>query len=137
MAQNQWIVDLENKVFSLVKGKTYSKLKEKYPGILYTTTSMNYDAKSNFPCVYIHQLGNSETHSDLERSRVSTITAGYQIEVYSNVSQRDCMYIMAEITDCMKQLLFTVKLSPYVDNQAPTFRCIARFERILDWNDIF
>lgn len=137
MAQNQWIIDLESKVLSLVKGNTYPKLMKKYPKIMYTTTDMNSDAKSNFPCVYIHQLGNSEMHSDLERSRISTITAGYQIEVYSNVSQADCRYVMAEIMDCMKKLLFSVKLSPYVDNQAPVYRYIARFERILDWNDSF
>lgn len=137
MAENQWILDLESKVLSLVKGKTYNKLKKKYPQITYTTTNISNDAKASFPCVYVHQLGSSESNQDLENIRVNTITAGLQIEVYSNTSQTDCRMVMSEIMDCMKKLMFNVKLTPYVDNQAPVYRYISRFERTFDWNDTF
>ena len=78
-----------------------------------------------------------ETNSDLERTRINTIVAGFQIEVYSNTSQLDCRTIMAEIMDCLKKLMFDVKMSPYADNQSPIYRYVARFERTFDWNDIF
>ena len=87
MAQNQWVIDLESKVLSLVKGKTYNKLKKRYPQIMYTTSSISNDSQRNFPCVYVHELGGSEANSDLERTRINTIVAGFQIEVYSNTSQ--------------------------------------------------
>lgn len=137
MAENLWIVDMESRVLSLVKGKTYSKLKKKYPQINYTITDISNDAKANFPCIYIHLLGSSESNPDLERSRVNTITAGFQIEVYSNTSQSDCKTVMAEIVECMKKLMFEIKMIPHADNQPPTYRYVARFERIFDWNDIF
>ena len=44
---------------------------------------------------------------------------------------------MAEIMDCLKKLMFDVKMSPYADNQSPIYRYVARFERTFDWNDIF
>ena len=137
MAQNQWVIDLESKVLSLVKGKTYNKLKKRYPQIMYTTSSISNDSQRNFPCVYVHELGGSEANSDLERTRINTIVAGFQIEVYSNTSQLDCRTIMAEIMDCIKKLMFDVKMSPYADNQSPIYRYVARFERTFDWNDIF
>ena len=117
MAQNQWVIDLESKVLSLVKGKTYNKLKKRYPQIMYTTSSISNDSQRNFPCVYVHELGGSEANSDLERTRINTI--------------------MAEIMDCLKKLMFNVKMSPYADNQSPIYRYVARFERTFDWNDIF
>ena len=108
MAQNQWVIDLESKVLSLVKGKTYNKLKKRYPQIMYTTSNISNDSQRNFPCVYVHELGGSEANS-----------------------------IMAEIMDCLKKLMFDVKMSPYADNQSPIYRYVARFERTFDWNDIF
>ena len=78
MAQNQWVIDLESKVLSLVKGKTYNKLKKRYPQIMYTTSNISNDSQRNFPCVYVHELGGSEANSDLERTRINTIVAGFQ-----------------------------------------------------------
>ena len=82
MAQNQWVIDLESKVLSLVKGKTYNKLKKRYPQIMYTTSNISNDSQRNFPCVYVHELGGSEANSDLERTRINTIVADMKFVCY-------------------------------------------------------
>lgn len=53
---NSWVFDLETKLLSLIKVKTESILKKKYPDIFYTNTDSPKDVINHFPTVYVHEL---------------------------------------------------------------------------------
>ena len=52
---NDWATDLENTVTALVKAKTLTQLKKKYPKIVITNEGEN-SGQATFPTVYIHLL---------------------------------------------------------------------------------
>ena len=132
-----WMLDIENKVYSLIKAKTRPILVKKYPGINYTTSDINSSKNPKFPCVYIHALSGSEAGSDNEGNTVNSVLSNIQIEVYSNASQSDNKVVMATIIDTMKAMLYTVRGTPYNDNMDSVYRMIARFRRNVGSDDLF
>ena len=131
-----WIIDIENKVLSLVQAKVRPKLIKKFPKLNFTTSDLNTTAKPEFPCVYIHALPGSEVAKNNETCSINAFNCGIQIEVYSDKSQSDNKRVMAEIVDAMAAMHYTVNQTPYNDNMTARYRMICRFRRKIGSEDI-
>lgn len=132
-----WILDIENKVFSLVQAKVKPKLIKKYPDLNFTTSDINTTVKAKFPCVYIHALAGSELARNNDETGIHAVNCAIQIEVYSNKSQSDNKRVMAEIIEAMSALRYTANQTPYNSNENTTYRMICRFRRKIGSEDIF
>lgn len=132
---NQWAYDLEKKIFSIVKSRTYEKLKSKYPSVYITDIEKN-TSKAVFPTVYIHELPGVEKASDLEGFSINAVQETFQIDVITNTSQNDANKVMAIVADEFKRLCFKVTAMPEFDGTGETYRSTMRVRRIISANDI-
>lgn len=132
---NQWAYDLEKKIFSIVKSRTYENLKTKYPNVYITDIEKN-TSKAVFPTVYIHELPGVEKASDLEGFSINAVQETFQIDVITNTSQNDANKVMAIVADEFKRLCFKVTAMPEFDGTGETYRSTMRARRIISANDI-
>lgn len=132
---NQWAYDLEKKIFSIVKSRTYENLKTKYPNVYITDIEKN-TFKAVFPTVYIHELPGIEKASDLEGFSINAVQETFQIDVITNTSQNDANKVMAIVADEFKRLCFKVTAMPEFDGTGETYRSTMRVRRIISANDI-
>lgn len=132
---NQWAYDLEKKIFSIVKSRTYENLKTKYPNVYITDIEKN-TFKAVFPTVYIHELPGTEKASDLEGFSINAVQETFQIDVITNTSQNDANKVMAIVADEFKRLCFKVTAMPEFDGTGETYRSTMRVRRIISANDI-
>ena len=128
---NSWAYDFENKIFTIVKTKALKKLKSKYPDINFTTSNNNSDDNPKFPCVYIHQLGSTESGNDLENNTINALYVTFQIETYSKTSQRDAKYVMSIVGDIFKSYGFSINEFPEFNNESSVYRCVMRVQRLV------
>ena len=129
------MLDIETIVFSRVKAILTSKLKTKYPDISFTTSDKVKD-KPKFPNVYTHMLGSQEEGGDLEGNTINGVLASFQIEVTDNESQTRAKGVMSEVVSVMKGMRFSVIAMPESQNTDTSYRCVARFRRIIGNLDI-
>lgn len=126
---------LESQVFSRIKYGFPENVKKNYPDLNFTTSDQN-TGESKFPTVYVHLMGSPENSQDLERTRINGVSATFQIDVSDNVNQSRARAVMNEILKIMKGMMFDTTMMPYMQNYNGVFRCIARFHRNIDYNDI-
>lgn len=131
-----WILDIENKILSLLQAKVRPAIIKKYPDLNFTTSDVNTTTKAKFPCVYLHALPGSEVANENEGNGVNAINCAIQIEVYSNSSQSDNKRVMSQVVEAMKAMRFTVNQTPHNDNVNTTYRMICRFRRKIGSGDI-
>lgn len=129
------MLDIETIVHSRIKAIVTSKLKTKYPDISFTTSDKVKD-KPKFPNVYTHMLGSKEEGGDLEGNTINGVLASFQIEVTDNESQTRAKGVMSEVVSVMKGMRFSVIAMPESQNTDTSYRCVARFRRIIGNLDI-
>ncbi len=133
---NSWAFDLENKFYTIIKHKTETKLKTKYPNINYTTTASPKDGDTRFPTVYMHSLSLSEKGMTTEGKEVQAVTFGMQVECYTNKSQSEANAVITEIAFAFKELGFEINKFPEIDNGS-AYRSVMRVKRTICGNDTF
>ncbi len=126
---------LESQVFSKIKYGIPDSAKQKYPDLEFSTNDQSTDS-AHFPYVYVHLMGSPEISKDLDRTTINGVAATFQIEVSDNVSQTRARTIMNEVVKVMKRMMFDVTMMPYFMNYNKVFRCVARFSRNIDYNDV-
>ena len=126
---------LESQVFSKIKYGIPGSVKQKYPDLEFSTNDQSTD-NAHFPYVYVHLLGSPENSKDLERTTINGVSATFQVEVSDNTNQNRARTIMNEVVKIMKRMMFDVTMVPYMSNYNKVFRCIARFSRNIDYNDV-
>lgn len=125
---------LESQIYSRVKNKMPSSIKEKYSDLNITTNSTNLkDAK--FPCVYVHMIDSPEDGEDMEGDSTNAILVSFVIEVIDNQSQSNTTEVSKAVQKIMKEMRFRVVGSPINDNTDTTYRKISRYRRIIANND--
>ena len=134
MANNDWIMELETKVFTILKTKLRNKFKKDFPH-LYVTSSDQTQETPVFPTVYIHMMGGSENNRDMEGYSVNALECTFQIEVTTNTTQEDARKVMFEVVNAMKSMRFFVVTSPEFGNQNNMYRLVSRFRRTIGSND--
>ena len=109
-SENEWVYDLDTTIFSIVKSK-------------------------EFPTIYIHSLQGIEKGMDLERTRINAIQETVQVDISTNTNQSDAKYVMKITTDIFKEMMFYVVAMPELTSDGETYKCTARFRRVISSND--
>lgn len=135
-----WYLDIESKVFTLIKGKTYSKLKKKYPTILFTSIdAMPTDGETYSHTVYIHELGGVEMGKDLDNTGVNAYESTFEVKVSvtseNSNKKTEVREITGYIADAFKSLKFDIILMPTVEISDSAYTVPMRFRRVIGAND--
>lgn len=134
VTDNQWAFDLGTTIFSIVKSKTLTELKSKYPDI-FVTDKGKTTGKAVFPTVYIKEMSGSERGADLEGRSINAVLETIQVDVTTNTSRADVNRVMSTVASIFKQMCFTVQSMPDFNYDGETYRKTARFQRIIGAND--
>lgn len=126
---------LETQIFSLIKAKFSTKIKEKYKDLNFTTSDRS-STKPKFPTVYIHMLESPEIGETLEGTEINGVTATFQIEVTDNQNQTRADEVSKEALRIMKTMRFKAVGMPFHDNSGDTYRTVSRYRRGIAENDI-
>jgi len=141
--ENEWVYDLESKIYSIVKTKANAmevsegvSLIQKFPTLKWTTTDSS-SSSANFPCVYLHELGGTEVGQDLVNKTINGVMENIEVTVYTATTQADARLIMACVIEVLKSLRFSVSPMPEFENLSTTYRCICRARRMVGSGDTF
>lgn len=135
MADNTWYMDIEPKIFSIVKAKTIKNLQKNYPKIRYTTNDENVEPVTVFPTVYIHEISSIPVGNDLEADGVNGVNSTFEVRVTTNTQKTDAKKVMEEISSAFSSLKFTATSLPIYSVNDKMFIYNARFRRIIGAND--
>lgn len=130
-----WVADIENMVFSLIKAKTYSKLKIKYPNIRYTTVATSRE-NAKFPSIYFRQLDSPETGQTMEGADINGVSVAFQVDVTSNVSKSNVKEIIYVLAEELKKMKFDINVFPIFSVEDDVHRGTMRVRRIIANKDI-
>ena len=131
-----WTSDITSIVFTRIKAIGMKRLKTKYPNIDFTTKSSS-DTPAQFPTVYIKCLPGAERGQDLEGTSVNATLCSFQVEVTDNASDTRAQEVADVIYSIMKSMRFQALGEPFADNtQTGVYRNVARYQRIIGYNDI-
>ena len=138
---NPWYMDIEPKVFTLIKARTYPKLVKKYPSILFTSIDSLPTNETYSHTVYIHELGGSELGADLEGKGVNAYECTFEVKIsvteQDKVSKKsDVTAITGYITEAFKDLGFKIVTMPTVNISASAYTVPIRLRRVIGANDI-
>ena len=118
-----WTSDIASMVFTRIKVEATKKLKSKYPNINFTTSDQ-VRTEPTFPNVYVKRLQGSERGQTLDGESVNSILSSFQIEV------ADIVFSI------MKKMKYEAIGLPFQDNIDGVHRNVARYRRIIGYNDI-
>ncbi len=133
-----WIMLIPSQVFTRIKTEFSEKIKTKYSMTIENfSTTDSQNKKAVFPFVYISLLPSYPNETDLERKIVDSVPFAFQIDVYDNKSQNRANDVAGEVLRIMHdKLSFLPKPMPSFSNDGDVFRNTARYERVIDINDI-
>ena len=133
-SENSWAYDIEGTVYSIVKAKTYSAIKKKYPNLLFTDKGQS-DSSPTFPTVYIHMLAPTEQGRTIDGQSINGLLVTVQVDVTTNTSSSDVRWVMSEIAETFKEMRFEAKPMPETTYSDKIYRSTARFRRVIGAND--
>ena len=130
----EWIMQLTPMIFTRIK----NDVSKKYNNLTNENFSSTGTGKTpaEFPFIYIQSLPAVEKGQDLEAISINSGLFTYQIEVTDNQTQSKANAIMTEIIKIMKRMSFEVVAMPIFENTESAYRCVARFRRQIDENDV-
>lgn len=132
-----WTSDIQSTVFTRIKAVGNKKLKSKYPNIYFTTSSKALSTPK-FPTVYVKRMQSAERGQDLYGTSVNAVLSTFQIEVTTNTNDTEAQEVADVVYEAMKSMRFQVLGDPIADNDnnSGTYRNVARYQRIIGYNDI-
>ena len=131
-----WTSDIASSVFTRVKAEATKRLKTKYPDIYFTTLS-RVATTPKFPTVYVKRMQGAERGQTLEGTTLNAILSTFQIEVTTNTNDTEAQEVADIVCEIMKSMRYQMLGEPFPDNTASdTYRNVARYQRIIGYNDI-
>lgn len=112
-----WVSELDQKIFTLIKSKSIGSLSSTYPNVFYTTSN-EAQTTPKFPTIYISNISNIETDSDLENDEINATNITYEIQIKvdsANYTSDDCYDVLSVILDAYKSMRFSL-----VSTSSPT-----------------
>lgn len=127
------MIDKWNKVNTLIK----QAVQEKYPTAITGTDANNSQNPSQFPYVFVNQLGNIMRDNDLECGE-NAVNSTFEIQVYSTESILQARDIMSIVNDTLIPKGFTRIEVRQVENvlNPSIYRMVGRFRRVIANNDV-
>ena len=134
MANDNWFVTLESKLFTIIKTRLTRNIGSKYPS-LFCTTSPVTDADPVFPTVYIHELPGMEMGQDIENTGINAVLETLQIEVTTNNTMKECADVASAVILQLKALHFNIIALPVYSYEGNVIRGIIRARRMIGSDD--
>lgn len=131
-----WTTDLFYKVFTTVKVETTKKMQTKYPNINFTTSS-KASTTPKFPTVYVKRMQGAERGQTIDGKTINAVLSTIQVEVITNTRDSEAQEIADFICLIFKSLGYQMLGEPFPDNTGDTYRNVARYQRLVGYNDIF
>lgn len=129
-----WTSDITSIVFTRIKVEATRALKSKYPDINFTTSD-KVRIEPTFPNVFVKRLQGSERGQTLDGETVNATLCSFQIEVADNVNDNRSQEVADVIYAIMKKMRFEAIGEPFQDNIDDVHRNVARYRRIIGYND--
>lgn len=129
-----WTSDIASIVFTRIKVEATEKLKSKYPDINFTRSN-KVRTEPTFPNVYVKELQGAERGHTLDGESVNAILSSFQIEVADNVSDNRAREVADVVFLIMKKMKYEAIGLPFQDNIDGVHRNVARYRRIIGYND--
>lgn len=127
--KDNWFAEIESNVFTQVSYMLAERTDAPYPDLNCTTVSQN--TVVHFPTLYLHELQPVEAGNDLVNESVNAVLSTIEIQVWSNVSEKDCKDIITAAVLEMKQLGYNVTMFPSVQTDSKIAWGAARFRRMV------
>lgn len=132
---NSFVLDMESKIYTLVKARCYQELKTKYPKIIFTTSD-EVSENPQFPNVYICETSSRERNMDLIGNQVNSVESVFEVKVTVDTDKQDVSKIMAYLLDAFKQLRFELVSKSKVITEANMFYQSATFRHTFGSDDV-
>lgn len=132
---SNWVIDLDNIIFTRINVKLNKALSAKYPDLYVTNSDLNTGV-AKFPTVYIHVMPGVEQGNDLDGNTINAILYSIQLEVTAT-NQTHTKEVMAELINILKEMRFQVIAMPEFKNQNTLYRQVLRVRRVIGADDKF
>lgn len=130
-----WIMDIPLKVLTRLRVEGNKSLSEYYPDLNITDDDKQLDNPS-FPTVFVQDIGGAEQGQDIEGKSINAVLSTIQIDVVDNKKRSNVREVMAEMIRIMKTMGYEVVTSANFERtQDNTYRMVARFRRMIGYND--
>lgn len=129
-----WTSEIPSIVVTRIKTECLKQLKSKYPNIQFTTSSKKA-TEPKFPTVYVKKMQGSERGQTLDGTSVNATLSTLQIEVTDNVSDTRAQEVADVVYEIMKSMRYEAVGEPFPDNDNSTYRNVARYRRVVGYND--
>lgn len=130
-----WIMDIPLKVLTRLRVEGNKSLSEYYPDLNITDDDKQLDNPS-FPTVFVQDIGGPEQGQDIEGKSINAVLSTIQIDVVDNKKRSNVREVMAEMIRIMKTMGYEVITSANFERtQDNTYRMVARFRRMIGYND--
>ena len=133
MAQTDWVFDIENKIYTIIKTRLEKSLTSDYPNLLITQQQKINDDTS-LPTIFIKMLDSPEMGADLEGSTVNAMLVYFEthITVTKDLGLTGLRKISAAVLDNFKKLRFQMATRGEITRESSdTYTTIARYERLI------
>lgn len=130
-----YVMDLEAKVYTLVKAKCFQQISKKFPHINFTTSD-EVSENAEFPTVYISESSSPEKDIDLLRTNVNSVLTVFDVKVTVDSDKQDVTKIMAYVLDAFKELRFEMVSKSKVITDANMYYMKASFRRKIASDDV-
>lgn len=130
-----WYSQIESSIFTYLQYMMKNRQNAPYPRLNCTTKSQS-TKPSEFPTLYIHNLNPVEMAQDLENDEVNALLATIEIQVFSNVSEKEANDIMTTAISLMKENRWNVTMFPDPQTSDKISYAIARFRKLVTESDI-
>lgn len=127
--KDNWFAEIESNVFTQVSYMLAERTDAPYPELNCTTVSQN--TVVHFPTLYLHELQPVEAGNDLLNESVNAVLSTIEIQVWSNVSEKDCKDIITAAVLEMNRLGYNVTMFPSVQTDSKIAWGAARFRRMV------
>lgn len=131
---SNWTMDLDSKIYSIVKSKVSQKIKSKYADLNFTNVQSSTET-AKFPNVYIHMLPMVEQGQDLIGQTINAVLATVQVDVLTNTSQTDAKTVIYSVIDELKAMRFDITSMPEFTKENDIFHAVMRARRMIGSGD--
>lgn len=131
-----WVNDIQTAVFSRIQSRTTAQFRKRFPNIFFTK-SARVSKDPSFPTIYVQKMQGAERGQDLEGTSINAVLSSFQIEVTDNGENDSVANEIAWfICGIMKSMMYEMIGEPITDETDTTFRVIARYRRVISYDDI-
>ena len=131
-----WVSDVQTTIYSRAKAMLLASLKSKYPD-LFVTDDDEVTSDPKFPAVYIHFLQPAERGQDIEGKEINAIYLTVEVDVTATKAQGKAVAreVAYKVMDIFKGMYFTATMPSFQNDGSGTKRMIARYARVIGYND--